>query len=119
MLVTCLHLLKGTPYIYQGEEIGMTNIYYDDITYYRDIETINAYNVCTSNLGYAKEEMMKCIHARSRDNARTPPIQWDSTPNAGFSTGIPWIDVNDNFTKINVDIQIGGIQDQFMLFTKK
>lgn len=105
MLATCLHLLKGTPYIYQGEEIGMTNVRHNDITDYNDIETVNAYQKFTQNLGYSNEKMMACVHARSRDNARTP-MQWNENENAGFSQSQPWIKINENFKEINVENQL-------------
>lgn len=101
MLTTCLHMMQGTPYIYQGEEIGMTNVAFDSIDQYRDIETLNAFKVLTSENRATQEDMMKAIYARGRDNARTP-IQWDDTQNAGFTSGTPWIDVNPNYKEINV-----------------
>ena len=105
MLGTCLHMMKGTPYVFQGEEIGMTNIRMDAIDDYRDIETLNAYKVYTEQMGYTPEHMMDCLYAKSRDNARTP-MQWDASANAGFTTGTPWIRVNPNYTKINAESQL-------------
>ena len=105
MLATCLHMMKGTPYVFQGEEIGMTNIRMDSIDDYRDIETLNAYKVYTEQMGYTPEHMMDCLYAKSRDNARTP-MQWDASANAGFTTGTPWIRVNPNYTKINAESQL-------------
>ena len=99
MLGTCLHFLQGTPYIYQGEEIGMTNVQFPDIDYYQDIESINMYNEKLAK-GMKPEEIMKGIYAKGRDNARTP-MQWDDTENAGFTTGEPWIQVNPNYMDIN------------------
>lgn len=104
MLATVIHTLRGTPYIYQGEEIGMTNPYFSDINRYRDVETLNYYNILT-NSGISKEETMKIIMERSRDNSRTP-MQWNDNPNGGFSNNTPWIDVIDNYKKINVENQI-------------
>jgi len=104
MLATALHLLKGTPYIYQGEEIGMTNVEFDSLDQYRDIETLNFYKMKTE-AGTSHEEMMAAIYENSRDNARTPMQwdgEWDGTHTAGFSSGTPWIDVNPNYTRINV-----------------
>lgn len=101
MLATFLHTFQGTPYIYQGEEIGMTNVQFKDISEYKDIETINMYNEKTVQ-GVPKEELMKGIYAIGRDNARTP-VQWDNTKNAGFSEGTPWISVNPNYEDINVE----------------
>ena len=100
MLATLLHGMKGTPYIYQGEEIGMTNIRLKDISEYNDIESINMYNDRISK-GYSKEEIMNSIYAKGRDNGRTP-IQWDDSKNAGFTTGKPWLAVNENYKDINV-----------------
>lgn len=101
MLATALHLLKGTPYIYQGEEIGMTNVAFDSLEQYRDIETLNFYKMKTES-GTSHDAMMAAIYENSRDNARTP-MQWDSTDNAGFSQGAPWIGVNPNYQYINVE----------------
>lgn len=103
MLATVVHTLRGTPYIYQGEEIGMTNTYFHEIEKYRDVETLNYYNILL-NQGYTKEETMKIIMERSRDNGRTP-MQWSSEKNAGFSNGTPWIDVIYNYKNINVEKQ--------------
>lgn len=100
MLATLLHTLPGTPYIYQGEEIGMTNVAFDNIKDYRDIETLYFYRRMTRK-GLPKEKIMEAIHRISRDNARTP-MQWDESSCAGFTTGIPWIKVNPNYPEINV-----------------
>ncbi|MBZ9689996.1 alpha-glucosidase [Clostridium botulinum] len=105
MLATCLHMMKGTPYIYQGEEIGMTNVAFQDLNDYKDIEIINAYNDLVVKNGRSHDEMMEGIHDRGRDNARTP-MQWNSSVNAGFTTGIPWIKVNPNYNEINAESQI-------------
>lgn len=105
MLATCLHMMRGTPYIYQGEEIGMTNICLNSVDEYKDIETKSAYQRYTKYLGYTDEKMMRCIHAMSRDNARTP-MQWENSRNAGFTTGTPWFGVNPNYKKINAAAQI-------------
>ncbi len=99
-LVTLLHTLPGTLYVYQGEEIGMTNVAFDNIEDYRDIETLNFYHEMTKK-GLPKEKIMEAIHRISRDNARTP-MQWDDSPYAGFTTGTPWIKVNPNYPEINV-----------------
>lgn len=100
MLATCLHFLKGTPYIYQGEEIGMTNVAFDSLDQYKDIETHNFYKVKTES-GITHEHMMDAIHENSRDNARTP-MHWSNQANAGFSGGTPWIELNPNYPQINV-----------------
>ncbi|PKP58576.1 glucohydrolase [Candidatus Atribacteria bacterium HGW-Atribacteria-1] len=100
MLVTLLHTFPGTPYIYQGEEIGMTNVAFDSIKDYRDIRTLNFYRERIKE-GHSEEKIMEAIHRISRDNARTP-MQWDDSPNAGFTTGTPWVKVNPNYQEINV-----------------
>lgn len=100
MLGTTLHMMRGTPYIYQGEEIGMTNVTFETIDSYRDIETLNFYRDKVAE-GFSKDDMMVGLWANSRDNARTP-MHWDNTAHAGFTTGTPWIDVNPNYTDINV-----------------
>ncbi|MCM2996901.1 alpha-glucosidase [Paenibacillus cellulositrophicus] len=100
MLATFMLTLEGTPYIYQGEEIGMTNAAFDQIGDYRDVETLNYYE--QSHLqGKPIDQTMQAIQAKSRDNARTP-MQWDNGPQAGFTTGEPWIKVNPNYTDVNV-----------------
>lgn len=98
MLAALLHGMQGTPFIYQGEELGMTNVSFA-LQDYRDIETLNLYRD-RSAAGYSHEEIMESIHAKSRDNARTP-MQWDDSENAGFTDGTPWIRVNPNYTQIN------------------
>ncbi|USE03180.1 alpha-glucosidase [Vibrio sp. SCSIO 43133] len=102
MLATVLHCLKGTPYIYQGEEIGMTNVKFDNLEQYKDIETLNFYKVRTE-AGVSHEEMMAALAENSRDNARTP-MQWSNEANAGFSTAEPWIEVNPNYTAVNAKL---------------
>lgn len=101
MLAICLLSLQGTPYIYEGDELGMTNAYFKDLSQYRDIESLNAFKELTGAGLISADEMMECLALRSRDNARTP-VQWDDSPNAGFTTGTPWIEVNPNYTAINV-----------------
>lgn len=100
MLATCLHMMQGTPYIYQGEELGMTNVPFQDISDFRDLDSINAYHELTGQGVFSEEEMMRYLCYKSRDNARTP-FQWDDSENAGFTTGTPWIMVNPNYTEIN------------------
>ncbi|WP_330948817.1 glycoside hydrolase family 13 protein [Virgibacillus sp. MG-45] len=100
MLATTLHFMKGTPYIYQGEEIGMTNVSFESIDDYQDIETINMYHEKIAN-GSDPNEVLRAIHQKSRDNARTP-MQWDKSQHAGFTRGNPWIQVNPNYKEINV-----------------
>ncbi|MGY3725318.1 trehalose-6-phosphate hydrolase [Granulicatella balaenopterae] len=104
MLAQTIHFLRGTPYIYQGEEIGMTNPNFDEIDDYVDIETHNAYQELIKK-GIDHDTVMSYIKDKSRDNSRTP-MQWDTTENAGFTTGTPWLKVADNFTKINVQQEL-------------
>ncbi|MEG2253761.1 MAG: alpha-glucosidase [Vagococcus sp.] len=106
-----LHLMKGTPYIYQGEEIGMTNYPVASIEEVEDIESVNMYHERIAN-GYSKEEIIKSINTKGRDNARTP-MQWDTTENAGFTTGTPWLHVNPNYQNINVE---AALKDQQSIF---
>ena len=101
MLATFLHFQQGTPYIYQGEEIGMTNVAFESIDDYRDIATRHLYREAVEAHGVDPQLALAVVHARSRDNARTP-MQWDEGPQAGFTTGEPWIKVNPNHTAINV-----------------
>ncbi|WP_175614957.1 glycoside hydrolase family 13 protein [Piscibacillus halophilus] len=111
MLATCLHMLQGTPYVYQGEEIGMTNVAFDSINRYQDIETLNMYHEKKSE-GWSHNSIMKSIYAKGRDNARTP-MQWSDASNSGFTTGRPWIDVNPNYKTINVE---QALQDSNSIF---
>ncbi|WLD92803.1 alpha-glucosidase [Alkalihalobacillus sp. AL-G] len=111
MLATLLHMMQGTPYIYQGEEIGMTNISFDSIDDYKDIETINFYNEKVKE-GLSPAKALESIHAKGRDNARTP-MQWNDSANAGFTDGEPWIDVNSNYRSINAD---AAMQDGNSIF---
>lgn len=101
MLATVIHMLKGTPYIFQGEEIGMTNMKFENIEDFKDIEAINTYKE-RIDLGYSHDEVMKSLHAKARDNARTP-VQWNTNKNAGFTEGTPWLKVNPNYKDINVE----------------
>lgn len=105
MLATFYQLLSGTPYVYQGQELGMTNPEWYDINLFNDLDTINMYNERLAK-GYPESEIFKSIHAKSRDNARTP-FQWSSEKYAGFSTRKPWLDLNDNYTEVNLANQIG------------
>ena len=101
MLAQTIHFLRGTPYIYQGEEIGMTNPGFESIEDYRDVETLNAYDEL-SDQGLAEEEIMEIIKEKSRDNARTP-MQWDDSEHAGFTSGTPWIGLADNYKEVNTE----------------
>ncbi len=100
MLATCLHMMQGTPFIYQGEELGMTNVAWDDINAYQDIETRNMYAQAVNQKGVPHQEVMQSIHAKGRDNARTP-MQWSTAHQAGFTTGTPWLALNNNFAEVN------------------
>ena len=115
MLAILLHGMQGTPYIYQGEEIGMTNVKYD-IDDYRDVEIHNMYRE-RIEAGYSKDDIMRSIYAKGRDNARTP-MQWDDTENAGFTDGTPWIRVNDNYKEINAKAQINDPDSIFSCYKK-
>ncbi len=105
MIATCLHMMQGTPYVYQGEEIGMINVPFETIDDFRDIESINAYHEFVDTGMIKEEDMLRFLRYKSRDNARTP-MQWDDSKNAGFSDGNPWIMVNPNYTEINVKEQM-------------
>ena len=100
MLATTIHMMQGTPYIYQGEEIGMTNPGFESIEDYRDVESLNMYKLLQEK-GYSKAETLEILKQKSRDNSRTP-VQWEDSPQAGFTTGTPWIDVAANYHTINV-----------------
>lgn len=101
MLATAVHMLRGTPFIYQGEEFGMTNPYFSSIEQYRDIETINYYSILKQQ-GVEEDRIIKILQAKSRDNSRTP-VQWNNSANGGFTTGTPWISVCSNYMNINAD----------------
>ena len=113
MLATVLHGMQGTPYIFQGEELGMTNVKYA-IEEYSDIETVNMFKERTE-AGYPVEEVMQSIYAKSRDNARTP-MHWDNSANAGFTTGTPWMKVNPNYVDINAASQINDADSVFTYY---
>lgn len=104
MLATVLHMLQGTPYIYQGEEIGMTDPHFNDINQYRDVESLNAYDNMKER-GFEESEILEILGQKSRDNSRTP-VQWSNLENAGFTTGQPWIDIPENYHSINVETAI-------------
>lgn len=121
MIALCSHLMQGTPYVYQGEELGMTNYPFRSISEVRDIESLNAWKkFCVpgpSEVKYTEAEMLDLISLRGRDNARTP-MQWDATPNAGFSAGTPWINVNPNYTEINAAEQLARDDSVFRFYQK-
>lgn len=117
MLATCLHMMKGTPYIYQGEELGMTNYPFSDISQFQDIESKNAYEELVGGGHTSQERMMEYLRCKSRDNARTP-MQWNDKEQAGFTNGIPWLAVNPNFKEINADQQIEDPASVFSHYKK-
>lgn len=114
MFAILLHLMKGTPYIYQGEEIGMTNYPVTDISEVQDIESINMYHERIAN-GYKKEEILESINAKGRDNSRTP-MQWDDSEQAGFTSGIPWLHVNPNHREVNVKANLADPNSIFYCY---
>ncbi len=117
MLATCLHFMQGTPYVYQGEELGMTNYPFSDIRDFRDVESINAYHEYTEILHVDNDKMISYLRNKSRDNARTP-MQWDETDEAGFTTGVPWMPVNPNYKRINAAAQIGDEDSVYNYYRK-
>lgn len=117
MLATCLHFMQGTPYVYQGEELGMTNYPFSDIRDFRDVESINAYHEYTETLHVDSDKMISYLRNKSRDNARTP-MQWDETDEAGFTTGTPWMPVNPNYKRINAAAQIGDEDSVYNYYRK-
>ena len=117
MLATCLHFMQGTPYVYQGEELGMTNYPFSDIRDFRDVESINAYHEYTEILHVDNDKMISYLRNKSRDNARTP-MQWDETDEAGFTTGVPWMLVNPNYKRINAAAQIGDEDSVYNYYRK-
>ncbi|MFX0560208.1 alpha-glucosidase [Tepidibacillus infernus] len=117
MLATFLHTLQGTPYIYQGEEIGMTNVRFDTIDDYRDIETLNMYKEYVNERHIDPQKVMESIYVKGRDNARTP-MQWDESEHAGFTTGTPWIAVNPNYKEINAKKALEDPDSIFQYYKK-
>lgn len=117
MLATCLHMLQGSPYVYQGEELGMTNYPFQSPEDFRDIESVNAYKEwCESGI-VSHEEFWPCLLWLSRDNARTP-MQWDDTEHAGFTAGTPWISVNPNYKEINAKAETADPNSVFHYYKK-
>ena len=117
MLATMTHFQKGTPYVYQGEELGMTNAYMENIADYRDIESLNAYKELTTKENIPAETVMGYIKAVGRDNARTP-MQWDASENGGFTSGTPWLQVNKNYKTINAAAQVNDPDSVFAYYKK-
>jgi oligo-1,6-glucosidase len=117
LLGTFIHMLQGTPYVYQGDEIGMTNVAFESIEEYRDVATLNMYKEAVEERGVDPQVALKVVHAKSRDNARTP-MQWDSTEQAGFTSGTPWIKVNPNYKEINVAEALADPNSVFHYYKK-
>ena len=117
MLATCLHMMKGIPYIYQGEELGMTNAGFTSLEQYRDIESINAYYENVEKRRLEADKMMSYLQKVSRDNARTP-MQWDASENAGFTEGTPWIEVNRNYREINAECELADPESVFRYYKR-
>ncbi|MEI5913841.1 alpha,alpha-phosphotrehalase [Bacillus albus] len=116
MLATAMHMLQGTPYIYQGEEIGMTNPKFESIEQYRDVESLNIYDIKLEE-GLSKEEIIGILKQKSRDNSRTP-MQWNEEVNSGFTTNTPWITVAENFKEINVEKALEDKESVFYHYKK-
>lgn len=116
-IATCLHMMQGTPYVYEGEELGMTNYPFKTVDDFRDCESINAFHELTEKAGMDPAKLFGKIAHKSRDNARTP-MQWDDSANAGFTTGTPWIRVNPNYKEINAKEQISRESSVFNYYKK-
>ncbi|MGG0074636.1 alpha,alpha-phosphotrehalase [Bacillus wiedmannii] len=116
MLATAMHMLQGTPYIYQGEEIGMTNPKFESIEQYRDVESLNIHDIKLEE-GLSKEEIIGILKQKSRDNSRTP-MQWNEEMNSGFTASTPWISVAENFTEINVEKALEDKESVFYHYKK-
>lgn len=116
MLAAAIHFMQGSPYIYQGEELGMTNAHFTSIDQYRDVESLNYYQILLEE-GKSEEEALEILAARSRDNSRTP-MQWNAEKHAGFTTGDPWISEEHNYEQINVEVEKDD-PDSVLAFYKK
>ncbi|PGZ80075.1 alpha,alpha-phosphotrehalase [Priestia megaterium] len=116
MLAATIHLMQGTPYIYQGEEIGMTNPKFSSIDEYRDVESLNVYEIKRAQ-GMNENEILEILKHKSRDNSRTP-VQWSDEPNAGFTKGTPWINPADNYREINVEKALDDEDSIFYFYQK-
>jgi len=112
MLATSVHMMQGTPYVYQGEEIGMTNPGYTSIDQYRDLESINMYDIMLNKQGKREEDVLAILAQKSRDNSRTP-VQWNSEQNAGFTKGSPWLEIAENYHEVNVE---QALKDEHSVF---
>ena len=116
MLAAAIHMMRGTPYVYQGEELGMTNAHYHDISQYRDVESLNYYKILLAE-GKTETQALEILAARSRDNGRTP-MQWSAEKNAGFTTGTPWIQVTENFAQINAEKEMQEEESVYAFYKK-
>ena len=117
MLATCLHMMQGTPYVYQGDELGMKNVPFHDLSEFRDIESINAFHELTGAGKVAPDDMMRYLNLRGRDNARTP-MQWDDTASAGFTTGTPWIKVGPDYETVNAKNEMADPDSVYNYYKK-
>ncbi|HHX8647754.1 alpha,alpha-phosphotrehalase [Vibrio antiquarius] len=117
MLAASVHMMQGTPYVYQGEEIGMTNPGYTDISQYRDVESTNMYDIMVNRDGVSHEEMMAILAQKSRDNSRTP-MQWNSQKHAGFTEGTPWLEVAQNYSEINAEAAVADLNSVFYFYKR-
>jgi trehalose-6-phosphate hydrolase len=117
MLATSIHMMQGTPYIYQGEEIGMINPAYSSIEQYRDVESTNMYDIMVNQQGVSEADMLAILAQKSRDNARTP-MQWDATEQAGFTQGNPWLAVAENYNEINAQQAVEDSNSVFYFYRK-
>lgn len=116
MLATAIHMLRGTPYIYQGEEIGMKNPYFDSIEQYKDVESLNYYEILWAQ-GVPKEEVLNILSVKSRDNSRTP-MQWNDKENGGFTTGTPWLSVGKGYQSVNAEAALRDKDSVFYHYKK-
>ena len=117
MLGTLIHMMRGTPFVYQGEELGMTNIYFKTIDQYKDVEVFNAWRQWVESGRVEAQDMLRWYAKIARDNARTP-MQWSDAPNAGFTTGTPWIDVNPNYLSVNAEAELKDPNSVFNYYKK-
>ncbi len=117
MLAASVHMMQGTPYVYQGEEIGMTNPGYTEISQYRDVESTNMYDIMVNSDGVSHEEMMAILAQKSRDNSRTP-MQWNSQKHAGFTEGTPWLEVAQNYSEINAEAAVADLNSVFYFYKR-
>ncbi|MBR9875011.1 MAG: alpha,alpha-phosphotrehalase [Vibrionaceae bacterium] len=117
MLAASVHMMQGTPYVYQGEEIGMTNPGYSEISQYRDVESTNMYDIMVNRDGVSHQDMMAILAQKSRDNSRTP-MQWNSQPHAGFTKGMPWLEVAQNYQEINAESAVADLNSVFYFYKR-